>query len=77
MTVRNLLGGLLCLLLATPAWAVDSYRYMHVTIETPWHIFLGLLVAVLSPFILMAFLYWRFALRKPPQDKKSSEHSEE
>ncbi len=48
---------------APSAWA-DSYRYMHVTIDTPWTIFLFLLVAVLLPFILMAVLYWRYANRK-------------
>lgn len=50
-----------------PAWAVDSYRYLHVTIDTPWAIFLFLLPIVLSPFILMAFLYWRFAGRTKSQ----------
>ena len=67
--MRTLVLFLLSFALGKSAWAVDSYRYMHVTIDTPWHIFLGLLVAVLSPFILMAFLYWRYALRKPPKDK--------
>jgi len=46
------------------AWAVDSYRYFHVTPETPWYIFLFLLPIVVSPFILMAILYWYFAWRK-------------
>lgn len=55
-----------CLLsgLSSPAWALDSYRYLHVTINTPWFIFLFLLPIVLSPFILMAILYWRQAFRK-------------
>ena len=44
--------------------AADSYRYLHVTIETPWMIFLFLLPIVLSPFILMAILYWRYAGRR-------------
>jgi len=43
--------------------AVDSYRYLHVTIDTPWAIFLFLLPIVLSPFIIMAIMYWRFAGR--------------
>lgn len=46
------------------AWAVDSYRYLHVTPETPWYIFLFLLPIVVSPFILMAILYWYFAWHK-------------
>lgn len=61
------------LLVAAPAHALDSYRYLHVTINTPWGIFLFLLPIVLSPFILMAFLYWRYAGRRrsqQPQDHK-------
>lgn len=50
--------------LVMPAAQADSYRYMHVSIETPWMIFLFLLVAVLLPFILMAILYWRTAVRR-------------
>lgn len=58
---------------AAPVHALDSYRYLHVTIDTPWGIFLFLLPIVLSPFILMAFLYWRFAGRRrgqQTQDRK-------
>ena len=60
-------------LFAAPVHALDSYRYLHVTIDTPWGIFLFLLPIVLSPFILMAFLYWRFAGRRrgqQTQDRK-------
>ena len=57
------------LFLATSLWletghALDSYRFLHVTIDTPWFIFLFLLVAIFSPFILMAALAWRYAERK-------------
>lgn len=61
--------------LSLSAQAVDSYRYLHVTIETPWMIFLFLLPIVLSPFILMAILYWRFAGRK--EDDKISNDGDE
>lgn len=44
--------------------AVDSYRYLHVTIDTPWSIFLVLLPMVLAPLILMAVLVWRYAERR-------------
>ncbi len=60
----------LALLVAALAWTapalaeVDSYRFMHVTIDTPWHIFLFLLIGVLSPFVLMMVLVWRSAWRK-------------
>lgn len=60
------------LLLSTPAFAVDSYRYAHVTIETPWMIFLFLLAIVLLPFILMAVLYWYFATRKPVEGEQQN-----
>jgi hypothetical protein len=53
------------------ALAVDSYRYTHVTIETPWLIFIFLLVIVLLPFILSAILYWYFATRKQDDAEKS------
>jgi uncharacterized membrane protein len=53
-------------------YAVDSYRYAHVTIDTPWSIFLFLLVIILFPFILMAILYWYFATKKT--DEKEVEH---
>ena len=42
----------------------DSYRWLHVTINTPWSIFLFLLPMVLFPIVLMAVLYWRVALDK-------------
>jgi len=45
--------------------AFDSYRFFHVTIETPYFIFLFLVGFVLAPFFLMAILYWRFAGRNP------------
>jgi hypothetical protein len=61
------------LLVPEPAWAVDSYRYFHVTPETPWYIFLFLLPIVILPFILMAILYWYFAWRKPGGQDKDKE----
>lgn len=75
MILRSMLMLLATLFAAGPAFAVDSYRYLHVTIDTPWHIFLFLLVIVLLPFILMAILYWHFTLRKSepvPQDRRES-----
>ena len=65
----------LSLVLATaaapgPAWAaVDSYRFLHVTIETPWMIFVFLLLVVLAPFVLMAVLYWYFAAKRRRADE--------
>ncbi len=50
------------------AFAIDSYRYLHVSIETPWMIFLFLLVAVFVPFILMVALMWRRPKHKPDDD---------
>jgi hypothetical protein len=45
------------------AFAADSYRWLHVTIDTPWAIFLFLLPLVLIPVVLMAVLYWHFAFK--------------
>lgn len=53
--------------------AVDSYRYLHVNVDTPWTIFLFLLVGVLAPFILMGILAWRFAERKGKPSASSPE----
>ncbi len=65
---------LFLMLLATTSstYAVDSYRYAHVTIETPWAIFIFLLMIILFPFVLMAILYWYFAIKKP--ETKNAEH---
>ena len=49
--------------------AVDSYRYAHVTISTPWYIFIFLLMGVFLPFILMAVLAWRVAMKKTENEK--------
>ncbi|MHB8353488.1 MAG: hypothetical protein ACYDCF_03500 [Burkholderiales bacterium] len=49
------------LLMAGPSQALDSYRYLHVTIDTPWSIFLFLLIGIFAPFVLMAVLVWRFS----------------
>ena len=59
-------------LLLTAAWAgaaqaaaaVDSYHYLHVTIDTPWTIFLVLVPMVLMPLILMGVMVWRYAERR-------------
>lgn len=52
--------------------AVDSYRFVHVTIATPWYIFIFLLMGVFVPFILMAVIAWRNAARKSEQDEDSN-----
>ena len=52
-------------MLAGPVHAsVNSYRFLHVTIDTPWHIFLFLLMGIFAPFILMVVLMWRNSARK-------------
>ncbi|NOZ54384.1 MAG: hypothetical protein GXP08_14840 [Gammaproteobacteria bacterium] len=54
------------------AMAVDSYRYLHVSIDTPWAIFVFLLVIILFPFVLMAILYWHFAFKKNKEEKQTN-----
>lgn len=55
--------------------AVDSYRFAHVTIATPWYIFIFLLGGIFAPFMLMAILAWRSAMRRSDDVKiESSVH---
>lgn len=68
--LRNVLVLLLCVSPAAHA-AVDSYRFAHVTISTPWYIFIFLMMGVFAPFILMVILAWRVAMRKPEQNEKN------
>lgn len=65
-------GMVLGLMLASiqPSYALDSYRFLHVTIETPWFIFIFLLGTIFVPFILMALLVWRYAEKPPEADDK-------
>lgn len=56
------------LLAPLDAMALDSYRFLHVTIETPWLIFMGLLVVIMFPFVLTAVLHWYFAIKKRQQE---------
>lgn len=69
--VRLIVFYVLMLPMAT-VHAVDSYRYAHVTIDTPWNIFLFLLVIILLPFILMAILYWHFAIKGAKEKKEQA-----
>ncbi|MFI5113398.1 MAG: hypothetical protein ACHP9S_11255 [Terriglobales bacterium] len=64
-------GLAVMLLRANVGAAIDSYRYLHVSIETPWMIFLFLLVAVFVPFILMVVLTWWRTLHKSGPSPKS------
>ena len=65
------------LLRAGAAFAIDSYRYLHVSIETPWTIFLFLLVAVFAPAILMIVLMWWRPLKKSTSAPKSKNPTDE
>ena len=67
----------LMLLHANAGFAIDSYRYLHVSIETPWMIFLFLLVAVFAPFILMVVLMWWRQLQKQAAPPKSDIKNDE
>ncbi len=60
--------ALLLPVLSNAAYAIDSYRYLHVSIETPWRIFLFLLIGILAPFVVMVWLYWRHARRDHDHD---------
>jgi len=70
---RNLLLTV-ALLAPASAWALDSYRFLHVSIDTPWIIFIFLFFMVFSPMVLMAILYWRNALRRE-DDEEGNDHA--
>jgi len=73
--VRCLFLSIIVALYSLPVQAaIDSYRFLHVTIETPWFIFLFLLIGVLSPFVLMAVLMWRTAIQKNNREIDDSDH---
>ena len=55
------------------SYAMDSYRFLHVTIDTPWFIFIFLMGAIFVPFVLMATLVWRYAERKSGKEKPFGE----
>lgn len=66
----------LALVLASQSvFAADSYRWLHVTIDTPWAIFIFLLPMVLIPVVLMAILYWRFAGKPSASAAPASQES--
>ena len=58
------------------SYALDSYRFLHVTIDTPWAIFIFLLLTIFAPFVLMAVLVWRYVERKVDPEKKRAEGKE-
>lgn len=60
-------------------YAVDSYRFLHVHIDTLWYIFLFLLGVIFVPFILMAVLSWHYAESKadPKEPQTISVESEQ
>lgn len=70
--VRLVGGFCLALFWVDSSYALDSYRFLHVTIETPWAIFLFLLSMIFVPFVLMAVLVWRYAERKADSKKEQA-----
>ena len=58
------------------SYALDSYRFLHVTIDTPWSIFIFLLLTIFAPFVLMGVLVWRYVERKADPEKKQAIHAE-
>jgi len=73
MTIWRSALAFILLMLPVSAWSIDSYRFLHVTIDTPWLIFVFLFFLVFAPMILMAILYWRNAL-KSDDDEAGEKH---
>ena len=74
--IRLLCVPLVLFLQASVVLAADSYRYLHVSIDTPWAIFVFLLLIILFPFVLSAILYWYFTFKKHKEEKEKKEDSE-
>lgn len=64
MNKAGLITSLVLAIFSQNVYAVDSYRFLHVTIDTPWILFIFLLCIIMVPFILSAVLYWYFAVKK-------------
>jgi len=64
MNFQKLFSAIILFFTTLNVYAADSYRFLHVTIDTPWAIFIFLLFIIMFPFVLMAVLYWYFAFKK-------------
>jgi len=73
--IAKLIYATISLCWAWPALAVDSYRYMHVNIETPWAIFVFLFGLVFAPMVLAVILYWRYAMKKDDDEEDDNNHA--
>ncbi len=69
MPRKHWFAALLLLTFVCNAQAVDSYRYLHVTLDTVFYGFLFLLPLVLAPLALTIWLYWRHARRAQDTDQ--------
>ena len=76
LKVKQLITLMLLLFSGSTFAATDSYRWLHVTIDTPWAIFIFLLPMVLLPAVLMAILYWKFSGKSKTDQAKSDSSME-
>lgn len=78
MSIRliNTLLAIWVMVFSHAAIAADSYRYFHVTIDTPWAIFIFLLLIILFPFVLSAILYWYFTFKKHKEEEENKVETE-
>jgi len=61
--------AMLSLLVSWPAQAsVDSYRYLHVNIDSTWAIFVFIFGLVFVPMVLLIVLHWWHATKKDDED---------
>ncbi len=49
--------------------SVDSYRYLHVNIDTTWAIFVFIFCLVFVPMVLLIVLHWWHATKKDDDDE--------
>lgn len=78
INARWLRYALLFLLLlgqSQAVYAFDSYRWVTVSINTPWMIFVFLVPLVMVPLILMAIMHWRFAKPEEGDDAADNDNN--
>jgi len=49
--------------------SVDSYRYLHVNVDTTWFIFIFIFCLVFIPMVLLIVLHWWHATKKDEDDE--------
>jgi len=68
--LQSLYMAMISLFFSIPAQAsVDSYRYLHVNVDSTWVIFVFIFCLVFAPMVLLIVLHWWHAIKKDDDDE--------